>query len=113
MVVVPNIPHHAVQRGHNRGAVFVACADYAYYLDALCHWKRELDILVYAWCLITNSYLQNCCRYVELNPVKAGMVMRAEDYRWSSFRSKVGLEDSDILDHDPLYQAMSVPEKRD
>ncbi len=59
----------------------------------------------------TNNYLLRCCRYVELNPVKAGMVKRAEDYRWSSFRSKVGLEVSAILDPDPHYQEMSAPEQ--
>ncbi len=53
-VVVPNIPYHFVQRGHNRNAVFVEEADYAYYLETLNHWKCELDILVYAWCLMTN-----------------------------------------------------------
>ena len=163
-IVVPNLPHHIVQRGHNRNAVFVEEADYAYYLETLDHWKRELDVLVYSWCLMTNhvhlilspgddadalgklmkrlagrqtryvnkqehrtgslwegrfksspiqtdSYLLQCCRYVELNPVKAGMVKRAEDYPWSSFRSKVGLEASTLLDHDPCYQAMSAPEQ--
>lgn len=58
----------------------------------------------------TDQYLLQCCRYVELNPVKAGMVKRAEDYRWSSFRSKVGQAVSTLLDHDPCYQAMSAPE---
>ena len=53
-VVVPNLPHHVVQRGHNRNAVFVEEAGYAYYLETLSHWKGELDTLVYAWCLMTN-----------------------------------------------------------
>lgn len=30
-------------------------------------------------------YLRNCIAYVLLNPVIAGIVRRAEDYRWSSF----------------------------
>jgi len=32
----------------------------------------------------SGEYLARCCRYVELNPVRAGMVTRAADYRWSS-----------------------------
>ena len=47
-VVVPNFPHHVVQRGHNRNAVFVQETDYACYIETLSHWKRELGILVYA-----------------------------------------------------------------
>lgn len=32
----------------------------------------------------TETYLLTCCRYIELNPVRAGMVGRPEEYRWSS-----------------------------
>ena len=31
-----------------------------------------------------GSYVLACYRYIELNPVRAGMVSRAEEYRWSS-----------------------------
>ena len=31
-------------------------------------------------------------RYVVLNPLRAGMVERPEDYRWSSYRATAGLE---------------------
>ena len=53
-VVAPNMPHHVVQRGHNRNAVFVKDGDYAYYLDTLGNWSRQLQVKVYAWCLMTN-----------------------------------------------------------
>jgi putative transposase len=33
----------------------------------------------------SGSYLWNCHRYVELNPVRAGIVLSPERYRWSSF----------------------------
>lgn len=32
----------------------------------------------------TQRYFIACCRYIELNPVRAGVVNRPEDYRWSS-----------------------------
>lgn len=38
-----------------------------------------------------DEYLLACYRYIELNPVRAGMVSRAEDYRWSSARHNLGL----------------------
>jgi putative transposase len=31
-------------------------------------------------------------RYIELNPVRAGLVERPEAYAWSSYRSNVGME---------------------
>ncbi len=53
-IIVPNCPHHIVQRGHNRHATFVADFDYRYYLDTLREFKYEYAIKIYAWCLMTN-----------------------------------------------------------
>ncbi len=39
-----------------------------------------------------DSYLSALCRYVERNPVAAGLVPRPADWRWSSCRAHVGLE---------------------
>jgi putative transposase len=37
--------------------------------------------------LVSNdSYLLACYRYIELNPVRAGMVKHPAEYRWSSYR---------------------------
>jgi len=38
-----------------------------------------------------ESYLLELARYVVLNPVRAGMVARPEDWPWSSYRATVGL----------------------
>jgi len=32
-----------------------------------------------------DSYLLSCYRYIELNPVAAGMITKPEEYRWSSY----------------------------
>jgi putative transposase len=143
-VVVPSLPHHIIQRGHNRQAVFAREADFQYYLATLAEWKARLGCAVYAYCLMTNHvhlviapgedpsvlarlmkrlagrqtryvnrlegrsgtlwegryksspietdpYLLACCRYVELNPVRAGLVADPADYLWSSYRAKIGL----------------------
>lgn len=43
--------------------------------------------------LVQNErYLLACMRYIELNPVRARMVNRPEDYSWSSYRHNAGLE---------------------
>ncbi len=44
----------------------------------------------------SDAYLLTCLRYIELNPVRAGMVSAPGDYRWSSyaahaFGNRVGL----------------------
>jgi putative transposase len=45
-----------------------------------------------------DQYLINCLSYVEYNPVRAGIVSRPEDYKWSSYRARVLGEKSDLLD---------------
>ena len=55
-----------------------------------------------------------CCRYIELNPVRARMVAHPADYRWSSYRAHAdGAADALVSDH-PLYHALGrgVAERR-
>ena len=42
-----------------------------------------------------NTYLLELCRYVVLNPVRAGMVKEPKDWKWSSYRATAGLEKSE------------------
>lgn len=58
----------------------------------------------------TDAYLLECSRYVELNPVKAGMVEKAEDWKWSSYGQKVGLCKKEWLDFDVCYLGLSKNE---
>ena len=53
-VVLPNGPHHVVQRGHNRQVVFAATEDYQRYLEDLRELKEQFGVRVYAYCLMTN-----------------------------------------------------------
>jgi REP element-mobilizing transposase RayT len=53
-VVLPNYPHHIVQRGHNRQVVFAAEHDFKYYLETLSEWRSIYEVRIYAWCLMTN-----------------------------------------------------------
>jgi putative transposase len=158
-LVLPNSPHHIIQRGHNRQVIFAGDDDYSYYLNNLREWKIELGCKVYAYCLMTNhvhlvvdpgddpanlgllmkrvagrqtrlvnkkenrsgslwegryksspinanEYLLACCRYVELNPFRAGMVKDPAQYRWSSCPAKVGLEKQQWLDLDSFYLSL-------
>jgi len=54
-----------------------------------------------------DSYLLACYRYIELNPVRAGMVTSPADYRWSSYHANgLGTGDKAITPH-PLYLALA------
>lgn len=54
-----------------------------------------------------ETYQLVCQRYIELNPVRAGMVRYPGHYRWSSYRCNAeGCEDALIQPH-PLYLNMS------
>jgi putative transposase len=154
-LLLPGLPHHVVQRGHNRNAVFVHASDYEYYLANLGEWKQKYAVDVHAWCLMSNHvhlvltprrrgaaisdlmrrlsarqcryvnrlerrlgtlwcgrfrssvidtdrYLLACLRYVELNPVRAGIVRHPADYPWSSYRERMALAAPALLDADPV-----------
>lgn len=163
-IVLPNAPHHIMQRGHNRQAVFLGDDDFKYYKDNLIELKEKLGCKIYAYCLMTNhvhliidpgnnpdslsllmkgvagrqtryinkmakrsgslwegrfkssiistwEYLLSCSRYVDLNPLRAGMIKTPEDYKWSSYQCKAhGIKD-DILDFDECYMALGDEEE--
>lgn len=58
-------------------------------------------------CLTQNEgYVLNCYRYIELNPVRAGMVQMPGQYPWSSYAANaLGVADSVITPH-PQYMAL-------
>ena len=135
-IALPEYPHHVIQRGNNRQAIFLSEADYKFYIDCFRRAKEERRCRIYAYCLMSNhvhfliepsdsqglsrllqsvgrryvqyfnwrhgrtgtlwegrfrsslvsreDYLLACCRYIELNPVRAKMVSQPRDYQWSS-----------------------------
>ncbi len=152
-VVIPDIPHHIVQRGNRRQATFFFEEDYSAYLELMREWCLAQGVAVWAYCLMPNHvhlavvpsneeglrraigeahrrytrrinfrenwrghlwqgrfssypmdepYMILAARYIELNPVRAGLVSRPEEYPWSSARNHV-------LDQpDPILQPCSL-----
>lgn len=138
-IVYTSYPHHIIQRGNNRQAVFFDDRDRSFYLSLLKKYASECSCKVKAHCLMDNhvhmllvpyqldslakmmqklsltftqyfnkkyrrtgrlwesrfhstpvhkdSYLWAVCRYIEKNPVRAKIVKRPVDYRWSSARA--------------------------
>ncbi len=147
-LVVPEIPHHVVQRGNRNMLVFFDESDKRLYLRLLKEQSEKHSVQIWAYCLMDNhvhliavpsspsglaaalanthwhysrlinfkknwrgylwqgrffscpmdeEYLFAAVRYVEQNPVKAGLVQNAEDYPWSSAKAHVKHSKDEIL----------------
>lgn len=58
-------------------------------------------------------YLLTCSRYIELNPVVAGMVKTPDEYRWSSYGANAwGKNDILVIPHDVYLRIGLSPEER-
>ena len=60
-------------------------------------------------CLVdSEAYLMACYRYIELNPVRAGIAVHASAYRWSSHRANAtGAPDRPLTPH-AIYLALGT-----
>jgi putative transposase len=151
-------PHHVIQRGNNRQAIFADTADYQRYLQLLQEISSGHSVAVHAYVLMTNHvhllvtpeaegglsrfmqalgrryvrwfndrhqrtgtlwegrfrstviaadrYLLACMRYIELNPVRAGLASGPADYRWSSNAHHVGRALDPLITDHPLFWAL-------
>ena len=58
--------------------------------------------------LDSHRYALTCLRYVEVNPLRAGIVGDAKNYPWSSYRVHAHGESSDWLTPHPCYLALGL-----
>jgi putative transposase len=152
---VPGYPHHVIQRGNNRQAIFITPADYLRMLELLEEHARQFEVALHAYVLMgnhfhllvtpgtgdslprmmqavgrryvryfndahgrsgtlwegrykstlieTDRYLLACMAYIDLNPVRAGVVAQAKDYPWSSHGHYAGLRVDRMITPHPLY----------
>ncbi len=157
-LTLPGYPHHVIQRGNNRQAIFVDRADFETMLSLLDEQARKFQVVIHAYVLMDNhfhllatpgtadglpqmmqavgrSYVQHfnrrhgrtgtlwegryrstvvqseryllaCMVYIDLNPVRAGMVTRAADYLWSSHVHWLGARHDKLLTPHALYWAL-------
>jgi putative transposase len=67
------------------------------------YWNAQQSSTGHVWqgrfysCPLDESHLWTALRYVELNPVRAGMAAKPEQWRWSSAATHCGLTDPDPL----------------
>lgn len=61
----------------------------------------------------SEQYALACYRYIEMNPVRAGMVTNPSEYRWSSYRANAFGESTDWIRPIAEYMALGMnPEER-
>ena len=56
----------------------------------------------------SERYLLTCMRYIELNPVRAGIVANPADYVWSSYHSNAEGSPSPLVSPHALYARMGA-----
>jgi putative transposase len=55
----------------------------------------------------SDRYLLTCYRYIELNPVRAGLAAHPSEYAWSSHAANAAGVKSDVITPHELYMAIS------
>jgi putative transposase len=69
-------------------------------------WRGHLWQERFASFPMDESYLLAAARYVEMNPVAAGMVAHPADYSWSSARAHLVAQDDQLAKVEPLLAMM-------
>lgn len=59
----------------------------------------------------SEIYLLTCCRYIELNPVRANMVAHPREYPWSSYLSHAEGEPNRLITDHALYLALGADQE--
>lgn len=105
---IPGVPQHIVQRGVDRHACFGGADDYLRCVlqsAPSADW-HFVESRFKASLIDTDRYLLTCYRYIELNPVRAGMVAAAAQYRWSSHRRNAQGESDFLITPHSSYLTM-------
>lgn len=67
----------------------------------------------YRACLVARDvHVLAACRYIDLNPVRAGLARHPSDYRWSSYGALSGLRDDPLVTRHPALFELGKPEDR-
>lgn len=56
----------------------------------------------------SENYLLACQRYIELNPVRAGLANHPADYRWSSYQANALGSDGSLVTPHALYLSLGT-----
>ena len=83
-------------------AVGEAHRRYSNFVNARAGWTRHLFQSRFASVAMDEAYLMAAARYVSLNPVRARLTARPEDWEWSSVRAHLSGKDDALVTVRPL-----------
>jgi REP-associated tyrosine transposase len=75
-------------------------------------WRGHLWQGRFSSFILDQNHLLACTRYVELNPVRAGMVKNPQAWRWSSADAHVQRKDDILVRTKPLLAMIKSPWKK-
>jgi putative transposase len=75
-------------------------------------WRGHLWQGRFSSFILDQNYLLACTRYVELNPVRAGMVKNPQSWRWSSADAHAQRKDDILVRTKPLLAMIKSPWKK-
>lgn len=59
-----------------------------------------------------EAYFLGCQRYIEMNPVRAGMVAHPGEYRWSSYGANAQGDASSLIRLHPVYGGLGLTDEK-
>lgn len=77
---------------------------YAHAINAREGWQGHLWQERFHSCVMDESHLLAAVRYVELNPVRAGICRHPGDWAWSSYRAHVNAQDDGLVTVQPMLE---------
>jgi putative transposase len=99
--LMPNHVHMIVvpQNDQSLARLFgVAHQRYAQYVNAIHNWRGHLWQERFYSVVMDESHTLAAIRYVEQNPVRAGLCASADDWQWSSARAHLGDVSDQMID---------------
>ncbi len=101
LLVTPQAPDACALLMKNLGQCYVQCVN------------KRLERTGTLWegrfhsCLVqSDNYVLACYRYIELNPVRAGLAGAPEAYRWSSYAANSAGDDAGVVQAHSAYEAL-------
>jgi len=79
---------------------------YTNFINARGHWSGHLFQSRFSSVAMDEEHLISAVRYVSLNPVRARLVERAQDWPWSSVRAHLAGEDDELVSVRPVLDRL-------
>lgn len=101
LLVTPAQPHSIAHMMQDLGRKYVRYINQTYQRTGTLWQGRYKASLV-----DSEAYLLTCMRYIEMNPVRAGMVEHPGEYRWSSYVKNTQGDNNALITHHPVYDSL-------